>query len=83
MSWNVYLGPSGRTDTPIIEFGDVECIYNVVDGTKWRVISMEIANKNVDYYAKQGKVCTIETNVEVYGYQRVNHGPSGSEYNEQ
>ena len=81
MSGNVYYGPSGSTDRPIMEFQQEEFIYNVMDGKKWAVSGIDVAQRNVAYYAKQGKVCTIETEVKTVGYERVVHGPSGSEYN--
>jgi len=80
MSWNVGHKSSGL-DMPVIESQQEEFIHNVMDGKKWAVSSMEIAQRNVEYYAKQGKVCTIETETKTIGYERVIHGPSGIEYN--
>jgi hypothetical protein len=82
MSWNVGHTFSG-IDMPIMESQQEEIIYNVMDGKKWAVSSIDIAQRNVEYYAKQGKECSIKTEIKTVGYERVIHSPSGIECNEQ
>lgn len=77
--WANYVG---SLDMPVIETVEEECIYVVRDGKKKAVSSMQIAEADVAYYAKQGITATIETTVEKRGYEKIYHGPSGSEYND-
>jgi hypothetical protein len=77
--WANYVG---SLTMPSIETVKEECIYVVKEGRRKAVSTMAIAEADVAYWAKQGVTCTIERTVEKRSYEKVYHGPSGSEYND-